>query len=172
MKKQQALAMIFSIFYCLTFAQESETDLQSQQEIVKLNFIVGNWQGSGWMMGRDGQRHNFSQTESIQLKLDSTAILIEGKGMAEGKSIHNAMAIISYNKTDSAYSFHSYLSSGRSGSYNAELKDHKLYWYPGENIRYVIEVNARGQWFEVGEINRGGEWTQFFEMTLDKVKSK
>ena len=63
------------------FAQEAETDLLNKKEVSKLAFIVGEWEGDGWMMGRDGQKHAFTQTENISFKLDSTAILIEGRGL-------------------------------------------------------------------------------------------
>src|SRR5690606_40316174 len=67
-------------------AQNFETDLESKSEILKLEFITGNWEGKGWMMGQDGQKHHFDQTENITFKLDSTAILIEGQGEANGRS--------------------------------------------------------------------------------------
>ncbi len=168
MKKQFIFFVSIVIISFTVNAQPRETDAVSKNEIIKLGFMVGKWQGSGWMMDRDGSKHHFQQQEDIQFKLDSTAILIEGLGKAEGKIIHNAMAIIAYNKTDSAYSFNSYLSSGLSGTYKAELHHNKLYWYLNENMRYVIEINKAGQWFEIGEMKRGESWFQFFEMTLDK----
>ncbi len=48
-----ALAILFVI---PSFSQSSETDSLSKANISQLEFMVGNWKGSGWMMGRDGQR--------------------------------------------------------------------------------------------------------------------
>ncbi|MEQ8532897.1 MAG: hypothetical protein RIB86_13680, partial [Imperialibacter sp.] len=93
----------------------------------------------------------------------------EGKGTAEGKVIHNAMAIISWNKTDNNYSFYSYLSTGRKSEFKGELIEEAFYWYPADNMRYIISINDKGQWYEKGEINMGTSWFQFFEMTLDKI---
>ena len=59
-----------------SFGQSSETDSLSKSKISELKFMVGNWKGSGWMMGKEG-KSNFEQTEKIHFKLDSTAILIE-----------------------------------------------------------------------------------------------
>jgi len=146
----------------------AQTDTLAQSKISELSFIAGNWKGSGWMMGRDGEKHTFQQTEKVQFKLDNTVLFIEGVGKSDGMIIHNAMAIVSYTKADDNYTFQSYLQNGRKGEFKAEMVDGKFYWYPGENIRYVISLNDEGRWYEVGEMNREGTWFQFFEMTLDK----
>lgn len=150
------------------FAQDIGTDQINKEVVSKLAFIVGDWKGEGWMMGQDGQKHAFVQTETIRFKIDSTAILIEGFGTNNGKAIHNALAILTYNKTDKNYTFHSYLANGREGKFKAELIDNKLYWYPMDTMRYIIFINEKGQWYETGEMNRGEQWFQFFEMTLNE----
>lgn len=166
--KSWTLLISFLLFTTITHAQDLDTDEVNKAAISKLAFIVGDWKGEGWMMGQDGQKHSFTQTETIRFKIDSTAILIEGRGMNNGKVIHNAMAILSYNQTDKYYNFHSYLANGREGKFKAELLDEKLHWYPMENMRYIISLNENGQWHETGEMKRGDQWFQFFEMNLDK----
>ena len=111
-----------------------------KQEITKLDILVGKWDGEGWIMGRDGQKYTFQQTENIQFKIDSVAILIEGLGKSNGQITHNALAIISYNKKDSIYNFQSYTATGRGGSFEAKLIDGKFYWYPNEKMRYIIWI--------------------------------
>ena len=150
-------------------AQYEETDSISKSEMTKLSFMAGNWQGSGWMMGMDRTKSLFDQTEKIQFKLDSTLMLIEGKGMANGKTIHDALATVTYNKEKNCYDFRSYLNTGRKGVFKAEIKNNKFYWYPNENTRYIIWLNEEEQWFEKGEFRREGNWYQFFEMILDRV---
>lgn len=167
MKKVTLLALML-LLSTVTFPQPPETDQVIKAEVQKLGSIVGDWKGEGWMMGQDGQKHSFMQTEAISFKIDSTAILIEGLGTSNGKVVHNAMAILSYNKADNNYTFHSYLANGREGKFKAELIDSKLYWYPMDNMRYIIFLNEYGQWYETGEMKRGEDWFQFFEMTLDR----
>lgn len=150
-----------------SFSQSFETDSLSKVKISDLGFMVGNWKGTGWMMGQGG-KSEFEQTEVIQFKLDSTAILIEGKGKANGKVVHNALAILTYNKADNNYSFRSYLQNGQNAEFKAEMIDNKLFWYPNENVRYIIWLNEKGQWYEKGEYKREDTWNQFFEMTLDR----
>ena len=151
----------------LSFSQSLETDSISKSKISELEFMVGNWKGSGWMMGRDGVKSEFEQTEKIQFKLDSTMVLIEGMGQSGGKVVHNALAILTYDKTEDKLVFRSYLQNGQSGEFPAELLDGTLYWYPNTNVRYIIGINETGQWYETGEFKRGENWMQFFEMTLD-----
>lgn len=148
-------------------SQYSDTDSISKAKIQELEFMVGDWKGTGWMMGKNG-KSEFEQTEEIRFKLDSTAILIEGKGLSKGKVIHDALAILTYNKTDDNYLFRSYLPSGLNAEFKAEVIDRKLYWYPSEKVRYIIWKNKNEQWYETGEYKQGNNWSQFFEMTLDR----
>jgi hypothetical protein len=168
MRTMKFTALLSLILTISAYGQTPVTDSQAKEEVSKLSFIVGNWEGEGWMMGRDGTKHPFKQTEKIQFKLDSTAVLIEGLGTNQGQVIHNALAIVTFNKEEENYTFNSFLSSGRGGSFEAKLVDDKFHWYPNENMRYIISLNEKGQWYERGEMNREGNWFQFFEMTLDK----
>ncbi|RAI95359.1 hypothetical protein [Algoriphagus yeomjeoni] len=168
MKKFTLLVLAFYTITNISFAQSGETDKTSQAEMKKLSFLVGEWSGSGWMMGQDRVKHTFNQSENIQFKLDSTAILIEGLGKSEGKIVHNAMAIITFTGKEDQFDFQSFLSSGQKGSFKSELIDGIYYWYPTESVRYIIQINEKGQWSEIGEFNQGDTWYPFLEMTLDK----
>jgi hypothetical protein len=48
------------------FTLNIETDTVSQSKISNLDFMVGRWQGSGWMFNQDRLLHEFDQTEDIQ----------------------------------------------------------------------------------------------------------
>ncbi|MEP0712553.1 MAG: hypothetical protein ABJC55_11560, partial [Algoriphagus sp.] len=146
-----------------------KTDTIAQEKALKLNFLVGEWKGSGWIIGQDMIKRTFDQTETVQFKLDSTALLIEGKGQSNEKIVQEALAIITYKGESNQYDFQSFLPSGQKGLYKSELTEGALYWYPTNFIRYTIRVNEQGQWYEIGEINKIGNWYPFFEMTLDKV---
>jgi hypothetical protein len=169
MKTIVTLLLLSLLSFSVTLGQMLETDSISQAEISRLGFMVGKWKGSGWIMGRDQQQQNFEQTEDVQFKLDQTLLLIEGLGKSDGRVSHSALAVVSFNKQDKHYNFQSYLADGRSGNLKAELIGEKLYWYPMDNIRYLIYINDEGQWHETGEMNRNGQWFQFFEMTLEKL---
>ncbi|MGW8315457.1 MAG: hypothetical protein ACWGNV_07645, partial [Bacteroidales bacterium] len=162
-----AAALLFIPF--MLPAQQIQADRNAKRAILKLGFIVGEWKGSGWIMGSDGQRHNFIQSEDVQFKLDSTVILIEGLGRIGDVVAHNALGVISYNGEDQNYTFRSYLSTGQGGTFSAEIKGDTFVWHPGEDMRYVLWINEDGQWQEKGEMNRIGNWFQFLEMKLDRT---
>lgn len=153
----------------LSMAQHSDPNPELQAQMAKLEFLTGNWAGTGWMKGSDGQRHGFDQTEDIRFRLSGTVLLIEGRGEADGQVIHDALAIITYNKETGNYKFQSWLPSGLSGTFKAELIENRFYWYPQESMRYIIWINDEGQWYETGEMFVNDSWMQFFEMTLEKV---
>jgi hypothetical protein len=169
MKLKTAFTMALLTGSLWVAAQQYQIDREAQSAMSRLGFIVGQWEGSGWIMGMERTKHTFSQTENVQFRLDSTVILVEGLGKTGEMVTHNALAVISFNKEGSGYHFNSYLSSGVGGTFTGELKEDAFYWYPNENIRYTIRINDEGQWYEKGEMNRGGEWFQFMEMTLDKT---
>jgi hypothetical protein len=163
------LTLLICLFFSLpAFSQMPDVDKEGQKAIAKLAYLVGDWEGTGWMMIQDGSKHTFNQYEKIQLKLDGTALLIEGRGFADGKLIHDAMAVLTYNKEEAHYNLSSFLFTGRQGKFKAEIIGEKLFWYPNENIRYIIYLNEKGQWYETGEMRRGEGWFQFIEMTLNK----
>jgi hypothetical protein len=169
MKTFTTIILMCCITAGMARTQLYSVDETSKAEISKLEFMCGNWEGSGWMMGRDGQRHEFRQTEDLRFKLEGTALLIEGHGESNGETVHKALAIVRWNKEKEEYTFSSFLPDGRGGDFRAELKDGKFYWYPNEFITYIISLNEKGQWYETGEMKRGEQSYQFFEMTLDRI---
>ena len=61
------------------------------------------------------------------------------------------------------------------GHFNGEVNDKgQFVWTIKSDSgvrRFIIGINQKGQWHEIGEFSRDGEnWYQFFEMSLDKVK--
>lgn len=166
--KKITITLFFLIGSLVTMAQQHGNNDEAKAEMQKLRFLEGQWEGSGWIMGQDRNKMSFTQQENIQFKLDDTALLIEGKGKNNGIVMHDALAIIIFDNESKAYKFNSFLSDGRNGSYKAEIIGDKLYWYPADYIRYIIEINKDNQWYEIGEINKEGNWYQFFEMTLNK----
>ncbi len=163
--------IIFMWMLCLPMmvnAQNYELNLEARKEVKKLDFLLGEWSGSGWMLNQSREKMTFEQKETVQMKINGTGLLIEGVGTSGGEIIHNALAIITKADGEGKYKFDSFLQSNQHGTFMAELKGDVLYWYPTENVRYVIRINEKGQWFEIGEANVGDNWYQFFEMTLDK----
>ena len=65
----------------------------------KLSFLTGDWTGVGWIqMGRN--KHHFSQSETVTQKVNNSVIVIDGQGTDSEtkKIIHQAFAVISFDK--------------------------------------------------------------------------
>jgi hypothetical protein len=151
-------------------------------EMKKLDFLVGEWKGQGWIEMVPGQRRTFRGEETVQRKLGGTALLIEGvhKGKPDGKDeeviVHNALGVISYDERAKLYHFRSNLADGRYTDAEARvLSPGAMEWgfqYPGGgSMRFTISLTEKGEWREVGEMAIDGKgWRKFFEMTLQRVR--
>lgn len=163
--------VLFAGFIAVS-AQENNVELQ-RTEVKKLESMVGQWKGSGWIQ-QSAKRETFSGTENVQRKLDGLALLVEGKfSNAEGKVIHETLAILAFNAKDSKYNFRTYLVNGMSGEHDFRLVTDGYEWgfqTSAGTIRYTIKTN-NDVWFEVGEFSKDGKtWMKFFEMKLNRVK--
>src|SRR5262245_48026964 len=97
--------MLLCIVPTFAFAQSPTTT--QKEEMKKMNFLVGNWKGEGWLVTPDGKRHTFRQTERIQSKLGGLAISIdgEGKNTEDDQIFFQALAIINYDEKNKRYRF-------------------------------------------------------------------
>jgi hypothetical protein len=153
-----------------------------QDAMKKLDFLVGQWKGEGWM-DVAGQRRTFKGTEVVQRKLDGLLLAIEGlhRGQVGEKGeegiVHNAFALVSYDDKAKRYRLQAFTSRGAHEDGEATVSEGKLVWgmkVPqfGE-IRFTIKLDDMSRWFETGEVSRDGKtWQQFFEMTLRRAEAK
>ncbi|HET6724930.1 MAG TPA: hypothetical protein VFH85_02860 [Gammaproteobacteria bacterium] len=155
----------------------AEAPTQAPGAMAKLAFLVGTWQGDGWIVIR-GQRHTFQETETVTPKLGGTALLIQGSGVSTdagnaGEPIHNALAVASYDRHQHAYRWYALQAGQPAIDTQADVSADTLTWHMtvphGGKIRFVIKLNDKQQWHEIGEFSSDGKtWHQFFEMTLDR----
>ena len=174
------LVLVWLFLPIIALAQNVES--QSAKEMKRLDFLVGDWTGEGWIeMGPSG-RSTFKQTETVQSKLNGTVVLIEGVGKGKLAStgqegiVHNALAVISFDSRAKKYQFRAYRADGNFVDADVTAEANSLIWgfrEPQRNaeIKYTIKLNDAGHWFEVGEFSMDGKtWRKFFEMTLQRVK--
>jgi hypothetical protein len=107
-------------------------------------------------------------------------ILIEGLGKnREGRTVHNALGLLTYDVRTKQYTMRSYLSDGRITEARFEIlgKDTFRWSYPFTQggrtmwIRYTLTFTDGNRWNEVGEYSANEkDWTKFFEMNLVRTK--
>jgi hypothetical protein len=173
-----ALAAVLTVVAIVSvFAAEQPTSKEAQRrEMKKLDWFVGRWKGTGWIqMGAQG-RHEFTQTETIESKLDGLVLVIEGSGKAkeDGSTVHTALAFVSYDHRANKFRWHAFTPDGQMDT-EAKVGTDTLEWslqIPQRGqMRYTITRNEKGEWFEIGEMSQEDQtWRKFFEMTLRKEK--
>ncbi len=180
MKAELKLALAAVLTVVVIFSVSAADQLKSKdvqrREMAKLDWIVGRWKGSGWIqMGPQG-RHEFTQTETIESKLDGLVFVIEGLGKAkeDGSTVHNALAVVSYDARANKFRWHAFTPEGQMET-EAKVGTNTLEWslqIPQRGqMRYTITRNEKGEWFEIGEMSQADQtWRKFFEMTLQKQK--
>src|SRR5262245_186029 len=184
--RQQPSWVVVALLLLLTSAtglgQDAKAPAVQQEAMKKLSFLTGEWKGESWTEFVPGQRHASMGTETVQSKLGGLLLVIEGvhrrKGGEKGAGdvVHGAFGVISYDEKAKRYRFQAYTNRGNYTETEAKVADGKLAWgfsIPQfGDVRYTVIVNEKGQWFEIGEVSRNGkEWRQFFEMTLERVKT-
>lgn len=169
-------AFLLSIMLALSISaqQTSPTALATQRaEMKKLDYMVGQWKGTGWME-RQGGRVTFEGTEMVQSKLGGLGILIEGNFKnKEGVVVHETLAVLSYDEKAKNYNFRTYLANGSVGDHILSLIEGGWQWgiqYPqGGAVRFTFKLTDKGDWFETGEFSQDGKtWRKFLEMNLRK----
>jgi hypothetical protein len=166
-----------ALFAILPVALLAQTPASGQRaEMKKLYWLVGHWKGTGWIqMGPQG-RKEFTQTETIQGKLDGLVLVIEGeaKSKEDGSTIHTALAFLSYDEPAKTFRWRAFTAEGRQTDAEAKVGANTLEWglqTPRGRMRYIIKLNEKGEWFEVGEMAQDDQtWRKFFEMTLERQK--
>lgn len=159
--------LIALLLFALPGAALAQPAAPAPHAIEKLDFLLGEWKGEGWIQNRDGTRENFTSTEIIQKKLAGTALLIEG--------VHTgfeALAVVTYDEKAKQYRWRSFTSRGGGVDVEAKLVgDRELQWQPSPQSRYTIKISESGLWEEVGEysLDQGKTWKQFFAMRLQRT---
>lgn len=161
------------------FALAQET-MEAPGEMDQLKFIVGEWEGEGWVMTGPGQRETFRVEELAEMKLGGSVLYLEGRGVAIAKGqpmekvLHQAMVLIHFDQKQNQFLMRSYRAGGHVTDAEITVEDKKISWgfdVAQGQMRYRLQLNNRGQWVETGEISMDGgqNYLKFFEMTLDRV---
>lgn len=149
------------------------TDTTILSELKKLNFLVGQWTGAGWVQFGN-QRFEFEQNETVYYKLDGAILILEGQGRTKGQVVHNAYGIYSFDTHSKSLKFDTFEASGRRSQASANLEGNTLVWYfRDEDKKVSIRFTARFEgktWVEEGERSTDeNTWSKFFEMTIRKT---
>ena len=144
-----------------------------QREAVgALDFLDGEWRGQAVVHGPGGAEA-LTQTERVGSLLGGSIKLIEGRGYAaDGSTVFNAVAVLSWDEREGRYRFRSW-ANGFSGDYRFERTEDGFRWEtpagPNARIEYVATVRD-GIWHEVGTyIAEGQPPRPMIDMRLTRI---
>jgi hypothetical protein len=156
----------------------------NREAMKKLDYLAGKWKGEATTSLGPKETKTITQTEDVQFKLNGTVLLVEGvgRGKLPGKDeegvLFNALGVMSYDAQAKKYKVKAYRMEGQSVDADLTLTEKGFVWgfkepQRGVEVRYTMNLTAKGEWHEVGEYTLDGKaWTKFIEMTLSRVKEK
>ena len=144
-----------------------------------LSFMLGEWEGTGWAYGPNGQRGDFAVTESITARAGGYGVTFEGHGTTsmgpdqEPMTVHDAFALIWADRSG-GFGMRTVVMQGHTLDVVPEIGPNSIVWGfdagPMGEMRYTSMIED-GVWHEVGERRMGDEdWAVFLEMTLTRVE--
>jgi hypothetical protein len=155
-------------------APVSAQTVAATAEMGKLNFLVGQWRGKGWMIGPKG-RLDFPQTKTVIPLMEGMVVGIEGDSMSDGEVFYrHTLVMLSYDGK-AQFRVHAYGGNSSIADGYAFVKDGTLEWgFPLGHMkfRYQIHVNEKGQWIEIGDrsLDTDPTWRRWNYLELDKVR--
>ncbi len=172
------MAMMSTWAATAAFAQAPAATDPALDAMAKASFLLGRWEGDGAFRMGPGEPHPAHVTEYVHDKLGGRVLLLEGHGTTPGHdggppvTVHEAFGVLSYDPGAGAYLLRAWKRDGQFVDADVEVGENRLVWgfdTPQGRVRYTLTLDDAGCWHEVGEIERGGSWTGFFEMTLSRV---
>lgn len=165
-------------------AQEAATatsESAQREALEPLLWLVGEWEGEGWIQMGPGQRSTFTIHERAETALGDRLIVVEGLGHAAGAEedagevVHHAFGVLSWDGEKGDYRFSTYRADDTGVDARATVEDGVVTWgfeTRRGQVRYHIRRTEDDAWRENGEFSpdQGTTWHPFFEMTLHRVE--
>lgn len=149
-----------------------------------LQWMVGDWEGEGWVMVAPDQRETFTITENVEERLDGEVLLVEGYGTTSDEAgttrpVHEALGVITFDPQDGGFSYRTFRKGSGQLDPVVEIQPEGGFDWTFEieagqrkaKTRYATRRLEDGRWRESGfiSLDDGKTWAQFFEMTLSRV---
>ena len=163
---------LWLVVVAINFQLLAQTPPSSKEQMAKLKQWEGHWTGMSTSQ-MQGKTESSAVDENIELKVDGHAFLINGIARnKEGKVVHEALGVLSFDTKENRYRFRSWLRDGRSAdAWFLALSDTDYQWgfeVPTGRVRYNIKV-SQDSWVESGEYSSdGNQWFPFFQMQLTR----
>ncbi|CAN5319066.1 hypothetical protein BH09BAC3_BH09BAC3_11840 [soil metagenome] len=178
MKKSITSLLLFIITMTVA-AQTPDYSGECKKQMSMLRSFTGKWKGEAVAIRQGGVKVTILQQETIEFRLDSLIIQMEGIGSRKdepGKIHFHALGLLTYDPFKKTYGMKSYVKEGlQIDAFFRVIEKNKYEWgfdTNGGKILYTITIDpTETKWNEKGSFSPDGKaWSPFFEMNLDKVK--
>jgi len=142
----------------------------------RLAFMLGHWEGEGWVVNGPGGRVDIHQTEQVELQLSGEVMTVAGHGVVPGKPdapSFTAFAVATFAQATSTYRWEAF-SQGSRLETTLDVRENGWKWgfeaVPGIVVRYDSTFTA-DTWHETGEtsVDGGKTWHPSLDMTLKRT---
>ena len=159
----------------------SFTSVTAQTESNPLSFMIGQWQGSGWMMTQSGKQMT-NITEKVSCQLECNVLSVEGQGtkydslQQQEIVVHDAYGIISKDPKNNKWVMRAYKKADAIDAEIIIISEKIIRWElpiatHGGTMRFTTDFTTPDKWKGTGEYSRDGlSWMIMMETELKKVK--
>lgn len=146
-----------------------------------LNYMVGKWRGSGWMMNQTGKQYT-TITESVSCKVNCSVLSVEGVGTKMDTvtqkqiTVHDAFGIISKDGTLGKWMMRAYRVNDVIDAEIEFVQEKIIRWvlplpHNSGIMRFTTDFTEENTWKGKGEYSRDGQtWMIIMETNLSKLK--
>lgn len=152
---------------------------EARERMKALEFLIGEWEGDGWVQMGQGPRETFQAQERAEWDIDGEVLVLHGRGVrvdsdtGEEHIGHLALGVIAWDADRQGYLMWSYAKGRGAGHREVEVRDGGFTWHqttPEGQARYTMRIDEQGRWTELGEFtpDDGKTWHPFLGMTLSR----
>lgn len=177
MMKKNKIFFIALFVSALAQAQQYSPDVDVADS---LSFMLGQWEGRGWIKMGGPQKSYFDQTEVVSSKVSGSALLVEGLGLVKDtattieRKVHDALGMIYYDNESKSFKIMALSSAAapKNAVFNM-VEPYVLQWTfdsgRGGEVRFTEDFSDEGKWIMDGEYSMGpGNWFNFMHVELKK----
>lgn len=183
------VGLVAGLLLTLPVAASAQTPPAVQsEEMRKLDFLLGEWKGTGLEFGPGGARREFTQKAKVEAKKDGSELRVKDEKKYQSKMrlgvrmAHSSAldATVYYDEERKLYRWRGENQYGRKNPLEAKLIGVRTLQYgmpfsvtvePSDGVRRTtITVDEKGEWHEKLEVWDVGRWHKIEESTLKKVK--
>jgi hypothetical protein len=183
------VGLLAGLLLTLSIAASGQTTPAVQsEEMRKLDFLLGEWKGTGLEFGPAGARREFTQKAKVEAKKDGAELRVKDEkkyqtAMRLGVRMAHSSALdatVYYDRELKLYRWRGENYYGRKNPLEAKLIDVRTLQYgmpfsvtmePSDGVRRTtISVDEKGEWHEKLEVWDMGRWYKIEESTLKRVK--